>query len=39
MIRWSFKKEATWMLWLNSTLPLLALAAAVLAWLGGKISD
>jgi hypothetical protein len=33
MIRWSFKREAHWILWLSLVLPLLALAAAILAWL------
>ena len=34
MIRWTFKKEAQWMLWLSLALPLFAIAAIVVAWLG-----
>ena len=33
MIRWSFKREAHWILWLCLALPLLALAAAIFKWL------
>jgi hypothetical protein len=33
VIGWSFKKEAKWMCGLSLALPLLALAAAFVAWL------
>lgn len=33
MFRWSFEREARWMLWLLLPLPLLAMASLVWSWL------
>jgi hypothetical protein len=37
MIRWSFKNEAQWMLWLTLILPLAALVTLLVRWLGEKL--
>ena len=33
MLKWSFKREAYWMLWLSLPLPLLAVATVLGRWL------
>ena len=33
MLKWSFKREAHWMLWMLLPLPLLGIAAMLWSWL------